>query len=207
VFDLVPKPQFTVVVPPKLLQEGYLVYFTAAWPSTLLHVRDKLFRVDAVNQVPFFLEFKVPTGDYKDVDISNASTGEKLYPTRGQTLFEVALGFKPGNFVATFFIPSGKSLSQLEYAGMYPDPSSATKVYIGGLKPSDSPYDDPRVRMYFPMDVAPLIIRLFVLPGVDFEKCVLGLTVNKCFLREIANPTPEQKLKAKVIRYFDEQRW
>jgi len=50
-------------------------------------------------------------------------------------------------------------------------------------------------------------MRLFVLPGVDFEKIVTGLTVNKCQMREITLPTEDQKLKAKVIRYYDYLRW
>ncbi len=205
--ELVPKPQFTVVIPPKLLQEGYLVHFTEAWPSTLDHIRAKTFRIDAVNQVPYDLHYIIPASDYKDIDLSNNSGGEKLYPTKTTTLYEVTLGFKPGNFLAHFYIPAGRNIHDLEYAGMAPLVTSATLRYLGARKPEDSPYDDPRIKFYFPYNVAPLIMRLYVLAGVDWEKVICGLVINKCKLRELPAPTQEQQLKAKVIRYYEELRW
>jgi len=203
--ELVPKPQFTVVVPPKLIQEGYLVNFTNAWPSTMTHVRGKTFRVEAVNQVPYPRGYIIPTGDYRDVDLSNGqgTFQESFYPTRSQSLFEVALGLRPGNYLVQFYIPATRSIHNLEYAGMTPDVTSATKVYLGARKPEDSPPEDTRIKMYLVMDLEPLILRVFVLPGVDYEKCVLDFTINKCDLREI-QPTDAERLKAKVIRYYDE---
>jgi len=203
--ELVPKPQFTVVVPPKLIQEGYLVNFTKAWPSTMQHVRDKTFRVDSVNQVPYSRGYIIPTGDYRDVDLSNGSGTfqEGMYPTRSQSLFEVALGLRPGNYLVHFYIPAARHVHDLEYAGMTPLVTSATLVYLGARKPEDSPPEDTRIKMYLVMDLAPLILRVFVLPGVDYEKCVLDFTVNKCDLREI-QPTDAERLKAKVIRYYTE---
>ncbi|KKK52929.1 hypothetical protein LCGC14_3099960 [marine sediment metagenome] len=50
-------------------------------------------------------------------------------------------------------------------------------------------------------------MRLYVLAGVDYEKCGLDFIINKCQLRELETPTEDQKLKAKVIRYYDELRW
>lgn len=206
--DLVPKPQFTVLIPPKLLQEGYLVYFTKAWPSTMNHVRGKLFRVEVANQVPYDApKYIIPASDYKDIDLSNNTDGLKLYPTNNFTLYETLIGFRPGNFLSQWYIPADKYVHYLEYAGMSPDVTSATLVYLGARKPEDSPYDDPRIKLYFPMDVASLIIRLYVLPGVDYEKIMMSILINKCKLSEITSPTEDQLLKAKVIRYFDELRW
>lgn len=207
--ELVPKPQFTVVIPPKYLQEGYLVHFPASWPSTLVHVREKTFRIDVVNQVPYDLHYILPTGTYRDVDFSNGSGvfQEKIYPIHTISLFEVGIGFKPGSYLAHFYIPATRHIHDLEYAGMTPDVASSTLRYLGARKPSDSPYDDPRIKVYFVKDLAPLIMRLYVLAGVDYEKCVVGLTVNMCKLREITAPTEEQMLKAKVIRYYEELRW
>lgn len=201
------KPQFTILIPPKLLQEGYLVHFTDVWPSTLTHIKGKYFRIDVCNQVPYDLNYIIPTGDYKDVDLSNQSGGEKVYPTNERTLYEVTLGFKPGNFLAYFDIPSGKDVSYLEYSAMYPDHTDSTKRYIGARKPEDSPYEDHRIKFYLVKDLAPLIMRLYTLPGVDYEKIVCGLMINKCKLRELTNPSDDEKLKAKVIRYYDELRW
>lgn len=203
--ELVPKPQFTVVVPPKLIQEGYLVKFTEAWPSTMTTVRGKTFRVEATNQVPYPRGYIIPTGDYRDVDLSNGdgTFQESFYPTRSQSLFEVSLGLRPGNYVVQFYIPATRSIHYLEYAGMTPDVTSATKVYLGARKPEDSPPDDPRIKFYLVKDLEPLILRVFVLPGVDYDKCTLDFIVNKCDMRAI-EPTEEQKLKAKVIRYYTE---
>ncbi|KKL12967.1 hypothetical protein LCGC14_2530500, partial [marine sediment metagenome] len=90
---------------------------------------------------------------------------------------------------------------------MYPDLTDTKKKYLGARQPKDSPYDDPRIKLYFVKDLAPLIMRLFVLGGVDYEKIVAGLMVNKCLMREITAPTEDQRLKAKVIRYYDYLRW
>jgi len=207
--ELVPKPQFSVVIPPKTLQEGYLVTFSSDWPSTHVAIREKTFRIDAVNQVPYDLSYIIPTGDFRDVDFANGSGTfkENIYPENQNSLFEVLLGFKPGNFLSHWYIPAGKSVHNLEYAQMYPDLTNAKRKYLGARQPKDSPYDDPRIKLYFVKDLAPMIMRLYVLPGVDFEKVVTGLTVNKCQMREITIPTEDQKLKAKVIRYYDYLRW
>lgn len=216
-FELVPKPQFTVVVPPKLLQEGYLVQFTKAWPSTLVHVSGKMFRIEATNQVPYDLNFIIPEEDYRDVDFSNGSGTfqESIYPTSTESLFEVSIGLGPAwdpdepppNFLVHFYIPATRSIHYLEASGMVPDVDSATLRWLGARKPVDSPYVDPRIKLYFVMDLEPVIARVYVPPGVDYEKCVLGLTVNKCRLSEIGQPTEDQKLKAKVLRYYTEQKW
>ncbi len=207
--ELSPKPQFNVIVPPKLIQEGYLVTFTDAWPSTLVHVKGKTFRVEAANQVPHSIGYVIPTGDYRDIDLSNGSGTfqESFYPTRTQSLFEVSLGLRPGNYVVHFYIPATRHIHGLEFAGMTPDVSSSTLVYLGARKPEDSPAEDPRIKFYLVMDLAPLILRTYVLPGVDYEKVVFDYTINKCDLRQIDQPTEDQKKRAKVIRYYEELRF
>lgn len=207
--ELVPKPQFSVVIPPKTLQEGYLVHFGSDWPSTHDAIREKTFRLDAVNQVPYDLSYIIPTGDYRDVDFANGSGTfkENIYPENQNSLFEVLIGLKPGNYLTHWYIPAGRSVHQLEYAQMYPDLTDTKKKYLGARQPKDSPYDDPRIKIYLVKDLAPLIMKLYVLGGVDFEKCVIGLTINKCKLRVIDAPTEDQLLKAKVIRYYDYLRW
>lgn len=207
--EMVPKPQFSVVVPPKLLQEGYLVYFTGGWPSTHDAIREKLFRIETCNQVPYPRSYIIPTGDYRDVDFSNGSGTfqESMYPENQNSLFEVLVGFKPGAFISQWEIPSGKSIHQLEFAQMYPDLTDTVKRYLGARTAEDSPYDDPRIKLYFVKDLAPLIMTLYCLPGVDFEKVMVSIIVNKCNMRIVESPNDEQRLKAKVIRYYDELRW
>ncbi len=206
--ELQPKPQFSVVIPPKLLQEGYLVTFPTTWPSTYKWVSGKTFRIDAAVQTPYDLAYKIPTGDYRDVDFSNGNGTfqESVYPENVQSLFEVAIGFKPGAFISEWFIPAGKTLHRLEFAQMEPDITHAKRLFLGAFQAKDSPYDDPRIKAYFVKDFTPLIMRLYVLAGVDYEKVVVGLTVNRCKIREI-EPTTEQVAKAKVVRFYDEMRW
>lgn len=204
------RSQFTVVVPPKLLQEGYLVNFTDAWPSTLSTVRGKTFQIARTNQVPYSLRYIIPTGDFRDVDLSNGTAGgffESIYPTRSESLFEVSLGLNPGAYVVHFFIPATRHIHSLEFAGMTPDVTSATLVYLGARRPEDSPIEDPRIKFYLVKDLTPLILRVFALPGVDYEKVIMELTINKCDLDEIPEPTQDQLQKAKVIRHYDELRF
>jgi len=207
--ELTPKPQFSVVTPPKLLQEGYLVYFSGDWPSTHEAHREKLFRINAVNTFSYVRPYIIAEEGSRSVDFSNGSGTyqESLYPENNNTLEEVLLGFKEGNFITHWEIPSGKNIHMLEYAQMYPDLTDATRRYLGIKTAKDSPFDDPRIKLYFIKDLAPLIMKLYVLPGVDYEKIVVGLTINKCHIEEIAAPTDEQMLKAKVIRYFEYLRW
>jgi len=207
--ELQPKPQFSVVIPPKLLQEGYLVHFPGDWPSTFTQIREKYFRIMATVPVPYDLSYIIPTGDYRDVDFSNGSGTfqESIYPEKFETLEEILVGFKPGNFVSIWEIPAGKTVDNLEYASMYNEITDAKRLFLGSHQPKDSPYDDPRIKMYLVKDLAPLIMKLYVLAGVDYEKIVLGLTINKCLMEEVKSPSDADKLKSKVIRYYDYLRW
>lgn len=207
--ELTPKPQFSVVIPPKLLQEGYLVHFPGDWPSTFTHIREKYFRIMATVPIPYDLSYIIPTGDYRDVDFSNGSGTfqESIYPIQFETLEEILVGFKPGNFVHIWEIPAGKTVDNLEYASMYNDITDAERLFLGAHQPKDSPYDDPRIKFYLVKDLAPLIMKLYVLAGVDYEKIVLGLTINKCLMEEVPSPSDADKLKSKVIRYYDYLRW
>lgn len=218
--ELQPKPQFNIVVPPKLLQEGYLVQFPSTWPSTYTSHRGKMFQLGPCLQIPYDLSYKLPAGDYRDVDFSNGdgTFQESVYPEQDMSLFEVLVGFKPGAFITEWFIPADKSLHRLEYAQMEPDITSAKKLYLGAFKPSDSPYEDPKIKLYFVRKLTPLIMRVYILPSAgyyqvggvataDFEKVVVGLTVNRCKLTLIDSPTDDQRAKAKVIRWYDEFRW
>ena len=205
--ELKPQPLATVSPPiSKLLQEGYYVRFTDQWPLTLPHVKGKTFQIEKTNQVPYDITRIIPGGNYTDVDMSNATGGENIYPENTKTLYETILGFKPGNYLVHFYIPAGEYVHRLEQAGMVPNVASATLRYLGARKPGDSPYDDKRIFTYSVKDLEPLILRVLVDAGVLWEKIILGLVVNKCYLKQIT-PTAEQQARAKVIRYYPELRW
>ena len=192
---------------PKLLQEGYYVHFTKAWPAEFSAISGKYFQIAETNVVPHDIHHIIPTNDYRDVDLSNSAGGENLYPENQNTLNEVVLGFKPGTYLAQVYIPAGEAMSRLEQASMFPDVTSTTLRYLGQRTPTDSPYDDKRIFMYFVRNLEPIIYRMFVDTGIDFEKVVMGVMVNKCRLSEIKNPTPDHERLAKVIRYYSELRW
>ena len=205
--ELKPMPLATVSPPvPKILQEGFFVRFTDQWPLTLPHIKGKTFQVERTNQVPYDLSYIIPSNDFRDVDLSNATGGENIYPENTKTLYQILLGFKPGNYLVHFYIPAGEYVHRLEQSGMVPNVVSPTRRYLGARKPEDSPYDDKRIFIYSVKDLEPLILQVFVDNGVDFEKCVLGLLVNKCYLKEIT-PTAEQSAKALKIQYYSELRW
>ena len=206
--ELRPMPEATVTPGvPKLLQERHFVRFTDEWPNQLNHVKGKLFQIEKTNQVPYDLSYIIPTADYIDVDISNSAAGEKIYPENVKTLYETLIGFKPGNYLVHFYIPAGEYMNRLEQTGMVPDVSSTTRKYLGARKPEDSPYDDKRIFSYSVKDLEPLILRAYVDTGIDYEKVVIGLLVNKCYLKQIPSPTTEQMRLAKVIQYYSELRW
>jgi len=203
-----PTPEATVgATLPKLLQKGFFVKFTDEWPDTLPHVKGKFFKIARVNEVNQDLSYILPSNDFRDLDFSNQTGGVNLYPENTRTLYEVALGFKKGNYQVQFYIPAGEFVSRLEQAGMVPDVTVAARKYLGAFKPEDSPYEDKRILLYFVKDLEPLIARTFVDTGCDFCKCVFGITVNKCYLEEMRTPTSEQLARSKEILYYSQLRW
>jgi hypothetical protein len=212
---------------PALLQTGYYVKFSDAWPSNLGityqdaggKTRGKFFQINRVNQVTHDLSYIIPSGDFRDVDFSNvvSAFNENLYPTSPNTLYEISMGFKPANLLAHFYIPAGEYVSRLEQAGMIPNVASATLRYLGAKKPEDSPYDDKRIFIYTVFNMEPFIMRLFVDSGLTylvagvstpaFDKVIPGLVVNKCLLTWITDPDQNMQNRAKEIKYYSELRW
>jgi len=209
--ELRPAPLATVSPGvPKTLQENFFVRFTDQWPDTLSDVKGKLFQIEKTNQVPYDLSYIIASGGYYDVDMSNATGGENIYPQNTKTLYETLIGFKPGNYLVHFYIPAGEYMHRLEQSSMVPSttpPLHSTRRYLGARKPEDSPYDDKRLFTYSVKDLEPLILRLLVDTGVGYEKCILGLLVNKCYLKHIPSPTAEQIARSKVIEYYSELKW
>lgn len=205
---------------PGLLQDGYYVKFSDAWPSTLTQVsyadgtsptgnRGKFFKVGPVNQVPYDISYIIPANDYRDVDFSNVASAfnENLYPTNNRTLYEITMGWKQANMLAHFYIPAGEYVNRLEQASMAPNVTSPTLRYLGAKRPEDSPYDDHRIYLYTVFNMEPFILRLFVDSGVAHDKVITGLVVNKCYLTEVSAPSDEQLKRAKLLRYYTEIRW
>jgi len=187
------------------LQKESWVYFSEAWPDTWRWASGRLFRVkDEPVIVPYSKSYILPGEDYKKIDLSNSTSGLKLYPEDQGVLYQCALGFKPGNYITHIYVPSEKYVYHLGESTMYPDVTDADKLYLGAKRPSDSLAEAPLLFLYFIKDAPAFYLWPYVLAGVDFEKVTFELTINKCRLEEIPSPTEDQIRKAKRIAFYTE---
>lgn len=188
-----------------LLTKGAWVRFSEAWPDTHRWAKGKVFEVEQEPLiVPYAASYILPGDDYKDIDLSNATEGLKLYPENEAVLYETLVGFKPGEYLCHIYIPKDKYVYALGEASMYPDVADAARKYLGAKTHLDSPHTAPLLKLYCIKDMPAFILRLYVLEDVDYEKVTVTFQVNKTQLREIVNPTPEQLVKALLVRHYTE---
>lgn len=189
-----------------LLRKGSWLKFSDAWPDTPAKwAKGKVFAVSEEPLiVPFQASYILPGADYKDIDLSNATAGLKLYPENEGRVFQIAVGFKPGQYLVHTYIPTPRYIYALEDSSMFPDVTSAANKYLGAKVPEESPFDAPLWQLFAIKDMSAFMLRLYVLDGVDFEKVTLGFWINKCMLKVIESPTPEQREKALLLRYYTE---
>jgi hypothetical protein len=191
-----------------LLTKGAWVRFSDAWPDEHKWAKGKVFEVE--NEpviVPYASSYILPGDDYKDIDLSNATSGILTYPENEGVVYETAVGFKPGDYIVHIYIPRDKYVYALGESTMFPNIADETKKYLGAKSYIDSPHTAPLLKLYSIKDMPAFILRIYVLEGVDFEKCTITYQINKCQLKEIENPTSEQKEKALLLRLFTELTW
>ena len=189
-----------------LLMKGAWVSFSDRFPDTHEWCSGRLFEVEEEPViVPYSLSYILPGSDYKDINLSNASAGVKLYPEKKGVLYQIALGLKPGDYLMHVYIPdTSKYVYHLGETGMYPDITSTTKKYLGAKTPMDTPADAPLMFFYAIKDMPAINLRFLILESVDYEKVTAKLQVNKLQLKEIREPTEEQlKLSAKIPWYTE----
>lgn len=193
-----------------LLKKGAWVRFSDKFKDTTKWARGRLFEVE---EEPMFVHYArsytLPASDWKDLDLSNATNGLKLYPEDENVVYQIAVGFKPGEYITHVFIPKDKFLYRLGYTSMYPvtDTSGtdyATLKYLGAFNPDDSPFDSPLLFLYAIKDISSFYLRPFILEGVDYEKVTIGFGINKCKLKLIETPTKEQLERGMFIPYYEE---
>lgn len=188
-----------------LLTKGAWVRFSDEFPDTHKWARGKLFEVkEEPLLVPYAASYTLPRSDYKDVDLSNATAGIKLYPQNEGVLYECLIGLKPGEYLVHIYIPKDKYVYSLGESSMYPEVSDASRKYLGGFKPEDTPDVCPLLKFYFIKDQPAFYLRFYVLESVDFDKCTALLWVNKCRLQLVEAPTKEQVDRAKLISWVTE---
>lgn len=197
----------TEVKPEKLLlSKDAWVYFSKAWSDNWKWAAGKLFRV---SREPLLVRYPVsyvlPGSDYKNLDLSNSTSGLKLYPEQEGVLYQCAVGFKPGDYITGIYCPStSKYVYQLGEASMFPDVADPSKRYMGAKSPSDSPYEAPLLFLYFIKDGPAFYLQPYVLESASYEKVTIEFNINKCQLEEVAGPTQEQIDQARRIDYYTE---
>jgi len=192
------KPAVKVVLP------NWWLRFSGAFPDTLDHVKGKTFRILKQQQVKYELSWIINEACYKDVTLSNEDAGEKLYPDVADNLYEVIIGFKPGNYFCHVYFPADYPLYRLDYPDMSPLISNASLKYLGAIRPENSPVDNPIFKLYLVYKLKPVILRLYADDSVDYEKIGLEFTINRCLMQQ-GVPPPE--VKPKPIQYLDEIKW
>jgi len=188
----------------RILLVNHWVKFSNKFPDSLDHVKGKAAQILKQQQVDYQLSWTIKENCYKDINLSNEDTGEKLYPDVADNLYEVTIGFKPGNYLCHVFFPADYPIYRLDYPDMSTLISSDSLKYLGAIKPSDSPVDNPIFKLYLLYKLKPVILRLYADDGVDYEKITLDFSINRCLM---GFGTPPQQITPKPILYLDEIKW
>lgn len=200
--ELRPYQTFFDVYPhPRILLPNHWVKFSDGFPEQLSYVKGKTMRIDKQAQVTYELSYKLKEACYKDINLSNEDTGVKLYPDSSENLYELIIGLKPGNYYMIPYFPADIPIYRLDYPTMTPLVSDSSLKYLGNVKPSDSPAENPTLKLYLVYQLKPIILRLVSDDGVDYEKCTLQFTVNRC---RMVSGTPPENVTPKPIYYLDE---
>lgn len=187
----------------RIILPDWWVSFSNNFPDGLSHVKGKTFRIAKQQQVKYELSYIIKEACYADVDLSN-DTGQQLYPNDTSILYEMLIGFKPGNYLCHVYFPAEFPVYSLDYPGMNPLMSDAAKKYLGAIKPEDSPTDNPIFKLYLVYKLTPIILRLYADDGVAYEKATLEFTINRCLIKE---GVPPANVTPKLIPYLDEIKW
>ena len=178
------------------------LYFTEAWPDAHRWCRNHYFEIKETAVVPFDRGYILPGNDNQTYDLSNATAGLKLYPENEDRVYEILIGLKPGNYQVGIYCPGVSDyLLSLGDSSMYPDLADATKRYLGAIIPDDSPYSNPLLKLWAIKDMVSWQLKVYIHPGVDFEKVVLGFRVATHKLAEIPKPDAFT-----TIKYYTEIR-
>ncbi|KKN87053.1 hypothetical protein LCGC14_0263230 [marine sediment metagenome] len=193
------KPAVRIVLP------DWWLKFSNNFPDTLDHVKGKTVRILKEQQVNYQLSWIIREACYRDINLSNdIPAGEQLYPDVADNLYEVLIGFKPGNYLCQVYFPADYPLYRLDYPNMSPLIGSDSLKYLGAIQPKDSPVDNPIFKLYLVYKLKPIILRLYADDGVDYEKITLDFTINRCLMQQ---GTPPPNVTPKPIQYLDEIKW
>ena len=202
--ELRPTDYADLAYKPRVLLPGHWIKFSDKFPDHLSHVKGKSMRIVKQVQVAYELSWIIKEAHYKDINLSNEDTGEKLYPDSADNLYELTIGLKPGNCYIIPFFPAEQPIYRLDYPTMLPLVSDAALKYLGTIKPSDSPVENPRFKLYLIYQLKPIILRIVADDGVDYEKITWEIMINRCQMEE---GTPPEHVTPKPIEYLDNLKW
>ena len=188
---------------PRILLPGWWVRFVG-FPDYLSSVKDKTMRIVKQVQVHYELSYILKEATYLDINLSNEDTGVKLFPDAGDNLYELIIGLKPWNGYILPYFPASQPIYRLDYPTMSPLPSDSALKYLGTIRPSDSPVENPTFKLYLMYELKPVILRLVCDDGVDWDKCTLEFLVNRC---QLAEGKPPDNVSPKEITYLDALKW
>ena len=186
---------------PKILLYDQWVRFSDKFPSGLSHVKGKYMKVAKQVQVTYPLTRIIKENCYIDIDLSNEDGAERLFPDNDGNLYEILIGLRPGHWWVIPYFPADQPVYRLDYPTMSPLVSDAKLRYLGNIRPEDSPADDPLLRLYVVYKLKPVVLRMVVDAGVDYEKCSMMFDINRCHMEE---GTPPEGSRVKFIEYIDE---
>ena len=176
------------------------LFFTEAWPGTHKWCSGKYFEIKETVVLSYSLGYRLPGNDQKNLDLSNTADGLKLYPESDGIAYEILVGLKPGNYQISVYIPGVNDyLLALGDTSMYPDLADAVKRHLAVITPEDSPFDNPLLKLWTINDMASWILKIDMLPGVDFDSAILVFKIAKHKLAEISKPDVFT-----TIKYFTE---
>lgn len=180
------------------------LYFTEAF-NAHPWCKGKYWEIKETVLVSYDRGYILPEDDYKNLDLSNATAGLKLYPESEGVVYETLIGLKPGNYQIGLFIPGVNDyLLALGDTSMYPDLTDDDLKYLAAITPEDSPYNNPLLKIWAIKDMAAWILKTYILEGCGvtdkaFEKAILGFRIAKHRLGEISKPDVFT-----TIKYFTE---
>lgn len=203
--ELRPTETYAGVTPrPKVLLQNHWVRISDKFPDGLCHVRGKTMRVDQTVQVTWPVSKIIKEGCYIDLNLSNDSDQELLYPNDSQNMYEVLIGLQPGNYYMIPYFPSSQPIWRLDEPTMVPTMTHSLLKYLGRVRPEESPAANPVFKLYLFYKLKPIILRVIADDGVDYVKCRLEFLVNRC---KITEESPPGNVTPKYIPYLDEQKW
>ncbi|MBA7633616.1 hypothetical protein ES703_41187 [subsurface metagenome] len=170
------------------------LYFTEAWPDAHKWAKNKYWEIKETALVSYDRGYILPGDDYKNLDLSNATDGLKLYPESEGVAYECLIGLKPGNYQIGLYIPGVNDyLLALGDTSSYPDLTDDERKYLARITPDDTPYDNPLLKLWAIKDMAAWILKTYILEGCGpateaFEKAILGFRIAKHRLAEIEKP-------------------